>query len=482
MVFVALWNQIQGQSTPAVHFDMASWLQDMRRAKNKRLLLMAFRGCGKSTLIGLFAAWLLFRNPNTRILVVAAEEDLAQKMVRNIRRIIERHPLTLHMKPSASDQWSADRFTVTRSRELRDPSVTGRGISANMTGTRADVIICDDVEVPNTSATTGRRAELRLRLGETDFILTPQGMKLFIGTPHTYHSIYSEDPAADHEDEAPYLNGYARLSIPLLNAYGLSNWPERFLDADMAALQRETGPNRFMSQMMLQPVNILNGRLDPAQVQIYEGGIAYLKELDRLEIENTQMVGAAAWWDPAFGREGGDRSVLAVVFTDVRGHYWLHHLEQIQIGSEEKNPAKAQCKIVADILKKLRVPSVSIETNGLGGFLPSILRLVLSNAHVPCSVLDVTSRKAKEVRIMEAFDVVLASQMLHVHRDVMRTPFATELREWRPGSGKGHDDCLDAVAGAISVQPARLGSAPVVGRPSWRKNTRAVQARTDFNI
>ena len=55
---------------------------------------------------------------------------------------------------------------------------------------RADLIICDDVEVPNTSNTQQKREMLRERLRELDFILSPNGTMIYIGTPHTMDTIY----------------------------------------------------------------------------------------------------------------------------------------------------------------------------------------------------------------------------------------------------------------------------------------------------
>ncbi|MCB9963726.1 MAG: phage terminase large subunit [Rhodospirillales bacterium] len=481
--FVALWNVQQNQETPHLHFRIARWLERMHQTNQNRLLLMAFRACGKSTMVGLYAAWRLYRNPNLRILVVSADDLLAGKMVRNIKRIIERNIVTQHLRPKSADQWGADRFTVLRDQELRDPSVLARGITANMTGSRADLIICDDVEVPNTADSREKRQNLRDRLAETDFILMPDGMKLFAGTPHSYHSIYTRSPAADHEDEAAFLQDYVRLELPLLDQNGECLWPERYAPQMIEQMRRSVGPNMFASQMLLQPINIRNGRLDASLLRIYHSDIAYVKELNRLEIDNIPMRSAAAWWDPAFGLEGGDRSVLAIAYQDESGHYWLQHLAVLKPQKlDHVDMAAQQCQEVARLLKTFMIPSVALEINGLGRFLPGILRKELMRHNVSCSVLEISSRRPKDLRIMEAFDVLLASERLHVHRDVMATPFATELSEWRPGS-KGHDDCLDAVAGALSLQPVRIGyAAPPGRRQGWTKGHAPSQAETDFKV
>ena len=481
-LFVAAWNRLQSQRTPDVHFKITKWLEQMHAAEKNRLLLMAFRGCGKSTLIGLYAAWRLYLNPNLRILVLSADDLLARKMVRNVRRIIEKHVLTQKLCPQYADQWGADRFTVERTQELRDPSMQARGITSNMTGSRADLIICDDVEVPNTCDTSEKRKDLRIRLTETDFILTPGGTKIFVGTPHTYNSIYSHDVAADHEDKTIFLDGYERCTIPLLTSSGLSAWPARFSLDEIKSLRKQVGPNKFTSQMLLQPVNVMTSRLNPEQLRIYDSNVIYVKEVSRLEIDNVAMTSASAWWDPAFGSEGGDRSVLAIIFVDKQGQYYLHHVEVLKPDCIDKDMARAQCDRVAEILKEMYVPSVALEINGLGRFLPAILRKSLIRQRVPCAVIEVTSRRSKDLRIIEAFDAVLAARALYVNRSVMDGPFPTEMREWQPGRNKGHDDCLDAVAGALSQQPVRIGGGAYAGRQSWMGNGSQTQADTDFKV
>ena len=191
--FVWLWNRCQGQTTPPLHVEIAEWLERCWREDDRRLVLLVFRSAGKSTLVGIFCAWLLLNDADLRILVLAAEHDLARKMVRNVKRIIERHPATRHLVPRRAEQWASDQFTVRRRLTRRDPSLLARGIGANITGSRADIVICDDVEVPNTCATALRREELRSRLHEISYVLVPGGLQLYVGTPHSYDSIYAEE-------------------------------------------------------------------------------------------------------------------------------------------------------------------------------------------------------------------------------------------------------------------------------------------------
>lgn len=484
-LFLALWNRRQNMGTPAIHFDMASWLSGSWEGGHRRLLLQAFRSSGKSTITGLFAAWLLYRNPDLRLIVLAADLMLARKMVRNVRRIIERHPLTASLRPERLDQWGADRFTVRRRLELRDPSMLARGIGANMTGSRADVIICDDVEVPNTCDTAEKRRDLRERLGEIEYVLVPGGTLLYIGTPHSWFTLYADAPRREAGEEKPFLDGFRRLSIPVLDAEGNSAWPERFTIADIDRMRGATGPNKFASQMMLIPVNVAEGRLDPERLHFYDGALEKPPQgglyLSVAGEQARRLASCSAWWDPAFGK--GDGSVLAVVFTDGEGHVFLHRVAYLKTdGGHPDDEATQQCAAVAAVARELHVPFVAVEINGIGRFLPAILRRELARARVPCAVREISSTRPKDVRILEAFDALLAARGLRAHDSVLGTPFVTEMREWRPGRAGGRDDGLDAVAGALSLEPVRIRRESFAGRQGWAGGGLSHTARTEFEI
>jgi len=489
-LFVAIWNNAQGQTTPPVHSHIARWLNKGIHRNDKRLLLMAFRSCGKSTLVGLFCAWALWRNPNRRILVLAADSVLAGKMVRNVKRIIEKHPLTAALKPAKADQWANDRFTVVRSLESRDPSMQARGIDANITGSRADMIICDDVEVPATSSTPEARHNLREALAETDFILTPRGMVLYIGTPHSYDSIYADEPNIEMGQTTIFLPGYHRLKVPIMDENGHSVWPERFPADEIERMQRRIAPNKFASQMMLLPVSIHESRLDAAALRRYGHELRFVQAngVTQLFLGDKRLLSCSCWWDPAFAREGGkgDSSVIAVVFTDADGNYYLHGIHYLSHSeSGEGDAATQQCRQVADFLQQNFIPSVSVEINGIGRFLPQILRRQLVRENVRASVVEKASKTAKDGRILSAFETVLAARMLYVHEAVYQTPFIREMREWRPGmKGAGVDDGLDAVAGAILSEPVRIGSGSRVhgGAQVWQRGQGQINADIDFTV
>ncbi|MBI1243612.1 MAG: phage terminase large subunit [Alphaproteobacteria bacterium] len=485
VAFVDEWNGQQGLVTPPIHRRMAEWLAGHAECGSTRLVLLAFRSSGKSTLVGLFCAWLLARTPDLRVLVLAAEEGLAKKMVRNVKRIVERHPATAGLKPARAQIWASDQFVVERQAELRDPSMLARGLAGNITGSRADVVICDDVEVPNTSDTPGKRADLRERLAEIDYVLVPGGLQLYIGTPHTYYSIYADAARPEAGETVPFLAGFERLTIPVRDTEGTFAWPERFGAARVAEVLERTGPQKFRAQMLLQPTADGACRLDPDRLVPYDEPIDFSEANGRpvLRIAGRQMISASCWWDPSYGTTKGDRSVVAIVFTDELNHAWLHEVAYLAAARRDgEDEAQGFCRQVAAFAIRNRAPSVAIETNGLGAFLPGLLRRELSRSGAGCAVTGVHSSIPKTRRILDAFDARLAAGMLHAHRDVLKTPFPAEMREWRAEATAGRDDGLDAVAGCLLAEPVRFAAPPRPERSDWRPGAGGHRAHTDFRI
>jgi len=189
--FLDEWNKLLGFQTPRHHKQIMQFLIGILNDEPHRGLLNAFRHSGKSTVVGIFAACVLYHIPETRILILSAESSLASRMVSHIKNILENHPFCSDVLPDVKKEWGAHKITIKRPIGIREPSVICQGISGNITGMRSDLIICDDVEVPNTCNTQQKRNNLRERLRELDFILSPNGTMIYIGTPHTKDTIYA---------------------------------------------------------------------------------------------------------------------------------------------------------------------------------------------------------------------------------------------------------------------------------------------------
>ncbi len=458
--FVWIWDQIQHLSLPQHHKKIGRYLSHLYHKEGRRYaLLMAFRNSGKSTLMGLFCAWVLTQNPDLKVLILSADTDLSRKMAGHIQRLLEQHPCCQGLKPPNPKEWAGGRFTVQRFHADRDPSVLAKGLLSNLTGTRADIIICDDVEVPKTADTAAKRADMRLKLNELNYILAPNGLILYVGTPHAKETIYNVPDSWD------------KLILPILDGDGNSAWPERFPLEKINQIRAATPPAKFSSQMMLKPMAPEERRLDESFLKIYSDELNYYEANQSaiLTLNGKKLVSGSAWWDPAFGRVRGDNSVIACVFTDEDGQLYVHRIKYLTV-PDGVEATHYQCVEVVRFLKENYLPALNIETNGIGQFLPALLRQELAKEHYACGVIEKTSHQNKVERILSAWEAPLLNGQIHVHQSVLQSPLIQEMQDFNT-HGNTHDDGLDAVAGCFLSEPVRLKRQPdfYKTRPLWRR-------------
>jgi hypothetical protein len=273
-----------------------------------------------------------------------------------------------------------------------------------------------------------------------------------------------------------------------LNAKQQSVWPSRFSNESIQLLREKTGESYFQSQMMLVPQNISESRLESKALQFYDDELEFRESNNEksLWIGKHKLISAIAFWDPAFASsiKKGDESILAILFTSSEQKYFLHHIESIKTKHVDvESEAVQQCQTISGLLKEFQISEIAIETNGIGKFLPSLLRREISAVKLACKVTELTSRRAKKLRILEAFEAVLAARSLFVKRSNEAQKFKTQCAEWRPDQ-HGMDDRLDAVAGALLLQPAKFKFNITGNRQSaeWRGIKQIILKDTNFKF
>ena len=107
----------------------------------------------------------------------------------------------------------------------------------------------------------------------------------------------------------------------------------------------------------------------------------------QLSLLGHRLLSGGGFWDPAYGRPGsGDASVLAATYADGEGNHYLHRLSYLTHDPDSPtDPATQQCHAVAGLARELLLPAIRVETNGLGRFLPALLRRALAEAGAPAA-------------------------------------------------------------------------------------------------
>ena len=152
----ALWGQLDLPSPTRAQYAIADYLQH----GPKRLQISAFRGVGKSWITGAFVLWTLFNNAEKKIMIISASKERADNMSIFLQKLIIETPWLQHLQPNdEGGRWSRISFDVKCSPH-QAPSVKSVGITGQLTGSRADLMILDDIEVPGNSMTELMREKL----------------------------------------------------------------------------------------------------------------------------------------------------------------------------------------------------------------------------------------------------------------------------------------------------------------------------------
>ena len=185
-----VWEHLGLPEPTPVQYDIAEYLQHGPR----RQIVLAYRGVGKSYLTSAYVVWQLLLNPALNILVVSASKARADDFSTFTQRLINEMPLLAHLKAKSDQRDSKIAFDVGPAPAAHAPSVKSVGITGQITGSRADIVVADDVESLGNSETQGMRDKLGNLVKEFDSVLKPEGEIKYLGTYQTEMSLYKVLP------------------------------------------------------------------------------------------------------------------------------------------------------------------------------------------------------------------------------------------------------------------------------------------------
>nr|MBP8207180.1 phage terminase large subunit [Acinetobacter sp.] len=528
--FFLIYAEVMNWDVPDFHLDVCDFLEDYGPLG----LLMMPRGHGKSTMLDIYNAWMLFIDRNRLILHQGATDGDASKCSRGTQQVIEKHPLC-QIFGVFKERGELQKWWVNGSEDVRHGSLHARGVLSNVTGARANDIQNDDVEMPANIATPEAREKLRYRLSEQTHILIPGGRKLFIGTPHTHDSLYTlvQKQGAKcmilkmFKEEKRFQNtieclvdfkpiyvfsgigATARLlkekedflvrangntweiifseSHYLIDVYSESLWPERFTHVEMEKRRKECRTlNEWDSQYQMHAKPVGEVRLDPDKMIPYDCEPVLRRANGRMimMLGERQIVGVTMRWDPSSGKLKSDISSVALVLHDDFGvKYWHRSIAltgEVIVTNQSGEITGGQVWQLCDLIEEFNVPKVTIETNGIGNFAPASLKSCLKKRGIQCGVSEQHSVGQKNKRILDALEGPLLSGLLWVHTSVIDTPEEGEnssrqyknMRMFNPAITEQPDDDLDSLAAAVTDQPERVGKIHRTNEVNQRLNLR----------
>ena len=449
----ALWQQLDLPSPTRAQYAIADYLQH----GPKRLQIQAFRGVGKSWITGAFVLWTLFNNPEKKIMIISASKERADNMSIFLQKLIIETPWLSHLRPKSDDaRWSRISFDVNCSPH-QAPSVKSVGITGQLTGSRADLMILDDIEVPGNSMTEMMREKLLQLCTEAESILTPKkdSRIMYLGTPQTTFTIYRKLAERNYRPfvwPARYprkdkLSQYESLLAPQIVEdieMGSDEWSptdsDRFSNDDLLEREAAMGRSNFMLQFMLDTtlsdaekfplkfsdliVTSVNPTQAPDAVVWCSDPRNMLKDLPTVGLPGdyfySPMQLQGEWGpyteticsvDPS-GR--GSDETAATFISQRNGFLYVHEVRAYRDGYSDDT--------LLDILrgcKKYNVTKLLIETNFGDGIVAELFKKHLQQTKQAIDVEEVRANVRKEDRIIDSLEPVLNQHRLIVDRSVV---------------------------------------------------------------
>ena len=453
----ALWDQLDLPQPTRAQYAIADYLQ----SGPKRLQIQAFRGVGKSWITGAFVLWTLFKDPEKKIMIISASKERADNMSIFLQKLIIETQWLKHLQPKSDDaRWSRISFDVNCAPH-QAPSVKSVGITGQLTGSRADLMILDDIEVPGNSMTELMREKLLQLCTEAESILTPNDDSriMYLGTPQTTFTVYRKLaernyrpfvwPARFPKDSTPYEGLLApQLQEDIDNgaSAGECTDPDRFSDEDLLQREAAMGRSNFMLQFQLDTtlsdaekfplkmadliVTSVNPTKAPDNVIWCSDPRNVLKDLPtvglpgdyfyspmQLQGEWTEYDETICSVDPS-GR-GTDETAAAYI-SQKNGFLYLHEMRAYRDGYSDNT--------LLDILKgckKYNVTTLVIETNFGDGIVSELFKKHIQQTKQQILIDEVRANVRKEDRIIDSLEPILNQHRLIVDRGVIEWDYSS---------------------------------------------------------
>ena len=483
------WKHLNLPAPTPIQQDIAQFL-----AKGPdRMIVQAFRGVGKSWITSAFVCWSLLRNPQLNILVVSASKQRADDFSTFTRRLIHEMPILNMLKPREGQRDANIAFDVGPARAAHAPSVKSMGITGQITGSRADIIIADDIEVLNNTQTHAMREKLVNTVKEFSSVVKPGGKIIYLGTPQHEMSLYNQFestfvtriwPARVPQTLDKYSGKLAPFVAKLKHSVASHLAPTddtRFDEALLIQREAELGKTGFAMQFMLDttlsdidryPLKLadlvvmdINLELGPVKVvwssspdkaleDIPVNGLAQDRFYSPLYISDqwAPYQGSVMTIDPA-GR-GQDETGYCVVKM-LQGQLFVTACGGLAGGYTPET-----LEVLAQVAKSQQANLIQIEANFGDGMFAELFKPILHKHHA-VTVEEIRHSTQKERRIIDTLEPVMNQHRLIIDKSLIRKDFESTseakyklfyqlTRITRDRGALAHDDRLEALAMAVT--------------------------------
>jgi len=421
--------------------------------------------------------------------VVSATANKATEFISMTRRILDLVPYCSHLQPKDSDSDNAFAFNVgCRDKVGQDKSCYARGISSQITGSHAEYVVGDDIEIEGNCETANARAKLLNKVSEFEQIRNVGGRVIFLGTPQIRDSIYNQlkdgYPVTKFPAVIPDKNN--PMECEDVNPWvwetgldtGMPTQPERFPEEVLYERQAKIGPRLFALHYKLDtsladaekyPLRLSDLVVLDLSPDVCPEKVVWANSVPMRRVPSFGMAGdiiyepmwvsekfipytqTALFVDPA-GRGTDETAVCVASFAN--GYIFVHELMGLEGGYD-----KAVLLKIAKVAYEYGIKLIRVESNWGDAMFCQLLRPVVAEICGQVAIEEYRVSGAKESRMISMLEPIMASHRLCFNTKAIKEE-ETQKQITRLHEGRGalkHDDRVDVLSAAVAYWEDNLG-------------------------
>jgi hypothetical protein len=451
-----------------IHKEVFDWLSS-EDADYNQLLLLA-RGHQKSHCLAVWCAWWLTKYPESTILYISATADLAEQQLVAIKNIIDSDvyrafwPDMIDPEEGRREKWSATKICVDHPQRklegVRDPSIRIAGLTTNTCGLHADVIVGDDVVVPDNAYTSDGRRKVASAMSQMSSIKNAGGLIKCCGTtyhPKDIYSVWKEQKMYVVNEETGEIEGERLLWDVLerpVEKDGVFIWPRTyradgkafgFSHTILAKIKAEYLDRvQFFAQYYLDPNDPESERINRDSFQYYNP--KYIQQVGSKWAYNGKPLNVYAHIDFAFSlRDAADYTAIVVIGIDADGMIYVLDIDRFKTDkiSEYFNH-------VLQMHSRWEFRKLRAEVTVAQAIIVRDLKDRFTKEGLSLSIDEYRPNRymgAKEERIAAALEPRYENKAIWHYKGGYIPMLEEELVLARPA----HDDLKDALAAAVEI-------------------------------
>ena len=447
-----------------IHREVFRWLSSEDPTVNQLLLLA--RGHQKSHCMAVWCVWWLTKHPETTILYISATAELAEQQLVAMKNILD-SDIYREFWPDMTDpeegrraQWSATKITVDHPKRkiegIRDPSIRTAGLTTNITGLHAEVVIGDDVVVPANAYTPEGRRLVASAMSQISSIKEAGGLIKCCGTtyhPKDVYSVWKEQMMYIVDDDGAVegeRNLWEVLERPV-EKDGVFIWPRThrsdgksfgFNHQILAQIKAEYLDRvQFHAQYYLDPNDPESERIGRDSFQYYNP--KFIQRSGGRWSYNGRPLNLYASMDFAFSlSKAADYTAIAVIGIDADGMIYVLDIDRFKTDRISEYFDHVLALHVRWEFHKLRA-----EVTAAQSIIVRDLKDRFTKAGLSLSIDENRPIRGKEERVAAILETRYDNKSIWHFRGGYIPMLEEELVLARPK----HDDLKDALASAVEV-------------------------------